>query len=211
MKSKPDFIFDICYRIDRMIGSQIRDHCHGWSSWEHQIDGRHGVKVNNVGSFNFSERYNFRPLREIISYSKNGQWPLLDGGLIGPRTSILQVSNSHEATVGWSNSRVGVWNPHGFDKPYTVSHIALCRQSLSANNYWVCVVGPWASNRLMGIVYALMSFFDYFLCFHVGQTMEKYTILWTIVEYLYHWIIVKISRSSLNRSCLLGIIGSYVV
>ena len=60
---------------------------------------------------------------------------------MGPITSIPQASNGHEATVGCSNSRVGLRNPHGFDKSYTVLHIVLHRQSLLANNKQAYIVG----------------------------------------------------------------------
>jgi len=38
MQSKPDYVFGICRRTEKMIGLQIGDYCHGWSLWEHQID-----------------------------------------------------------------------------------------------------------------------------------------------------------------------------
>jgi len=30
-------VFGTCRKTERMSGSQIKDHCHEWSSWEHQI------------------------------------------------------------------------------------------------------------------------------------------------------------------------------
>ena len=45
-------------------------------------------EANNIGSFNFGERYSFSTLQKLLGYSKDKPWPFTNWGLIGPITSI---------------------------------------------------------------------------------------------------------------------------
>jgi len=192
MQLKANSKFDTNHRTGRIIGSQIRDHCREWSSWGHKsVDDIVFGEVNNIDSFNFSGRCNFRPFREVMDIARMNWWPLADGGLISPMTSIPQASNSHEATVGWSNS--GGWCLTSL----TLSCILYC-----ISNHCRTIIAKSVQSilklrtQLMGTAYAIMSFFDYFLRFRVGETMKKYTVIWTAVKCLYYWIIVKMTEAA---------------
>ena len=104
MRTRRHSEFSTYHKIDRMIGSQIKDRCHGWSFRGHQIDGDMVFdEVNNVICFNFSERYSLCPLWKVISYRKDELMTSTDGGLIGPIISTTQASNGHAVTVGWGS------------------------------------------------------------------------------------------------------------
>ena len=64
-------------------------------------------EVNNVGSFNFSERHDFYPLGKVISYSKDKLMTFHRWRTDGSYNIDLHALNGHEVTVGWSSS--GGW------------------------------------------------------------------------------------------------------
>ena len=164
-------------------------------------------EVNKVGSFNFSERYNFCPLGEVIDYCENKP-------MTASRWRTDRSYDIDSPSFKWPWSNCGVEQLRGLVYEIRINLTSLtpsCILHCVSNHCQPIVTKSVQSvlelwNRLMGTVYAIMSFFDYFSCFHVRQIMEKYAIVWMAMEYLYHWNIVKVSRSSPNRSCLLGII-----
>ena len=63
--------------------------------------------VNNITCFNFNERYNFRPLREVIGHRKDE--PMISSRWRNDRSydMIPQTLKGHEVTMVWSSS--GGW------------------------------------------------------------------------------------------------------
>ena len=52
-----------------MISLQIKDHCHGLSFKERQIDD--DIVFDDVSHFNFSKWYGFYPLWKVIGYRED--------------------------------------------------------------------------------------------------------------------------------------------
>ena len=104
------------------------------------------------------------------------RWPLADGGLMVISLRFLRLQMAMKQLWDGATPRVGVWNLYGFDKPYTVLHISLHRQSLLANNSQIWAVNPWALDLTDG----------HHICRHEPFLLLLVLLHWTDNGEVYH-------------------------